>query len=89
MGKYGLSGSSGMVGGGLHIAASYDCNGMVFVEVQDEDVGLWWKRVAKEEAEEGKIIKCSMCDKPAVSLDHYWPYYTERCLCADHFGSER
>ena len=83
MGKYGITGDSGMVADGLHVAGSYDCNGMVFVEKGD-----WWKKVKKEDADESKIIKCSQCEKPAVSLDHYWPYSSKMCLCADHYGKD-
>lgn len=67
-----LKGTTGFVGG-MHISAPYDCNGMVFVEDGD-----WWKRVKKP----GKrtVITCH-CGKPAVQLDHLWPYYNERTLC--------
>lgn len=88
MGKYGLSGNDGMVADGLHIAAPYDSNGDVFVEIDHEDYGVVWKRVPPEQARSLglNVIKCSMCEKPAVSLDHYWPYYSEFNRCADHFG---
>ena len=81
MGKYGLTGNSGLTGWG-HVSASYDCNGMVFVETDD-----YWKRMPKEEAEKQglKIITCSYCDKPAVSLDHHYPYMADQNLCAEHY----
>lgn len=90
MGKYGLSGNSGIVAEGLHIAAPYDSNGGVFVEVEDEEWGVVWRRVSKKKAESKgmKIISCSMCEKPAVSLDHHWPYFHDYCRCKDHYGKD-
>ena len=87
IGKYGLTGNSGVVAEGLHIAGSYDSNGGVFVSTIDDDYGHVWERVDKERAvSEGmEIISCSMCEKPAVSLDHHWPYFSDYCRCADHF----
>ena len=88
MGKFGLTGDSGMVADGLHISAPYDSNGMVFVEVEDKEWGVICERVEKEKAttEKMNIITCSMCNKPAVSLDHYWPYYSDHCLCEEHYN---
>lgn len=80
-GKYGLTGDSGFIGD-CHFSAPYDCNGMVFVEHDN-----WWKRMDKKEAKKKglKIIKCEYCDKPAVSLDHHWPYMSDTTVCAKHF----
>ena len=88
MGKYGLSGNSGFVSEDKHVAASYDSNGMVFVEVDDGHGGTWWRRIARKEAEDRglSIILCSMCDKPAVSLDHHWPYDDDLNRCEKHHG---
>ena len=88
MGKYGLSGNSGFVTKDLHIAAPYDSNGMVFVEQFDGEFGMTWERVKIEEAISANIIRCYLCDKPAVSLDHYWPYHSELCRCEDHYGKK-
>jgi len=65
MGKYGLSGNSGFVSSELHIARSYDSNGKVFVETNDEEYGVWWERVDEDKAkkEDLPIISCSMCEK--------------------------
>jgi len=30
------------------------------------------------------IEACVICDKPAVQLDHHWPYFADNCRCADH-----
>lgn len=81
-----LKGSSGFISPFLHVNAPYDCNGLVFVEDDDPDYGQVWSRIKKDQAErEGmKIIKCSKCTKPAVQLDHLWPYYDEQNLCEDH-----
>ena len=92
MGKHGgLTGNSGLLvdGDGKvvgHISAPYDNNGMVFVEVQHPEYGMIWERMPKEQAEaEGKtIIRCCQCDKPATSLDHFYPYFSGQNLCDDH-----
>ena len=85
----GLTGNSGFVAPGLHIAANYDCNGMVFVEVEDPEWGLIWERMESIEAHEKglQIIKCALCEKPATSIDHYFPYYQEMNRCDDHLGN--
>jgi len=88
-GKYGIKGNTGLgVGGMFHMSAPYDCNGMVFVEKEHEEWGTVWERVDSDKAEGRKIITCFMCDKPAVSLDHLWPYHSEMCRCAEHFKTK-
>lgn len=84
-GKYGLTGNSGLIGN-CHFNAPYDCNGMVFVKTDDG-----WERVPKEQAkkENRKIITCSYCNKPAVSLDHCWPHLQKETVCKKHFKNER
>ena len=69
-----------------HISAPYNNNGMVFVEIQDHDWGIIWKRMPLEDAKAGNhhIIKCCQCDNPATSLDHLWPYHSEMNLCDEH-----
>ena len=68
--------------GFLHISAPYDSNGMVFVETDD----IGWKRVPEKVVKRHKhtVIKCYVCENPAVRLDHLWPYYTEMTACKDH-----
>jgi hypothetical protein len=86
-GKHGLMfDQEGRVCG--HIAAPYDCNGRVFVWTKD---GEWWERMTAKRAALWKrqIITCNQCDKPAVQLDHYWPYYNDRTLCADHLNADQ
>ena len=56
---------------------------MVFVQVDDNNE-IDWEEVPLNHAEEEKIIRCSKCEKPAVSMDHYWPFYSDNCLCPDH-----
>ena len=71
--------------------------GMVFVETEeksdpDPETGYvetirWWKEVASVYAKSRphlKIITCSKCKRPAVVVDHFWPYYTEHCRCKWH-----
>lgn len=79
--KRGLTGNSGFIGN-IHISAPYDSNGRVFVET--EDIG--WVRVPKNTAKRHKltVIKCYVCENPAVRLDHLWPYHTEMTACKDH-----
>lgn len=92
--KIGLTGNGGMFPcstssngkaveavGFLHVNAPYDSNGMVFVEEED-----WWKRMPAKRAERQKkrVIRCYVCESPAVRLDHLWPYHTEMTACKDH-----
>jgi hypothetical protein len=84
LGKYGLKGNSGIGKWGaniVHINAPYDANGMVFVDHKDH-----WKRMRLSTAKKRKkeIILCSDCKKPAVRLDHLYPYHSEMNACATH-----
>lgn len=102
LGKYGIKGSTGLgVGGFFHVSAPYDANGNVFVEhtykrsyvldgkklVEKNDS---WKRMTLAQAKKQKkrIILCCMCDKPAVSLDHLWPYEVLYNRCKEHYGKD-
>jgi hypothetical protein len=78
----GLNGMTGLYPGG-HIPMRFSNNGMVFV-----DDGYHWKRVPEAEADPEKIIRCSHrgCNKPAITLDHYYPYYRDDNKCEDHGG---
>ena len=91
----GLSGNTGLVyddAGHLvmHINASYDANGMVFVEGHYRDAfgSEWdsWPRMPMEQAktEQRRVIGCYCCGEPAVLLDHSWPWMTEMCRCEEH-----
>ena len=87
LGKYGITGNTGLgVGGFFHVSASYDSNGMVFVACEEDMMD--WKRVPLEEAKEKnlQIINCCMCNKPAVSLDHHYPYLIDDNRCVEHYG---
>lgn len=89
MGKHGLKGSTGLgVAGFFHVTASYDSNDKVFVEHDHPQWGTVWKRMSARQAkrEKRRIIPCCMCDAPAVSLDHHWPYDETYNRCAEHFG---
>lgn len=95
VGKYGITGNTGLgIGGLFHINMPYDSNGKVFVKwtykqklsggkIEKFDS---WKRVDKNKAKEQDIIQCSFCDKPAVRLDHLWPYYSEMNACEKHIN---
>jgi len=56
----------------------------VFVSVPHKKHGKVWKRVRVAKADPRCIIRCDMCDKPAVVLDHLWPYHSEMNRCSDH-----
>jgi len=97
-GKHGLKGSSGIgVCGLLHVNAPYDSNGKVFVEWEyrykfpDGKIDKYdgWKRMSLERAlkEKRKIIKCFRCNKPAVRLEHSYPYMVELNACEDHLDT--
>jgi len=89
MGKYGIKGNTGLgVGGMFHVSAPYDNNGKVFVRVDHPEWGEVWERVDADKADPQRVIRCVMCDKPAVSLDHHWPYYSDMNRCADHHGAD-
>lgn len=86
VGKYGLTGNSGLgVGGFFHISMPYDCNGRVFVWSKDSQ---GWERMTPKRAKlwKRKIITCSKrgCKKPAVMVDHHFPYYHDHNLCKRH-----
>lgn len=86
VGKYGLTGNSGLgVGGFFHISMPYDCNGRVFVWSKDFQ---GWERMTPKRAKLWKreIITCSKrgCKKPAVMVDHHFPYYHDHNLCKRH-----
>jgi hypothetical protein len=93
IGKYGLVGNSGLgVGGFLHVSMPYDSNGKVFIKhtykhkFPDGNIEKIdsWKRIDINKAKEKDIIKCFVCKKPAVRLDHLWPYYWEMNACEEH-----
>jgi hypothetical protein len=87
IGKYGLKGNTGLCACGVyHVSAPYDSNGKVFVSIRHKQWGEIWRRVSADKANPARVIRCSMCDKPAVSLDHLWPYHSEMNRCAKHYG---
>ena len=71
----------------FHVSAPFSNNGMVFVDVDDGKCD--WKRVPEAEADPAKIIRCSEpgCEKPAVMLDHFYPYHSENNRCEGHGGA--
>ncbi len=94
-GKRGLKGNSGIgVCGLFHVNAPYDSNGKIFVDWEfrhkspDGKIDKYesWKRMTLERAlkEKRKIIKCFRCNKPAVRLEHSYPYMVELNACEDH-----
>lgn len=46
-----------------------------------------WRIVPSCEVEGRQIIQCIFCDKPAATLDHYFPYYTTFNRCTEHRGA--
>jgi len=93
--NYGLTGNNGLgVGGNFHVSMPYDSNGKVFVITKLKEKlpsGKFytyesWKRIDKKKAKEKDIIRCTFCEKPAVRLDHLWPYHSEMNACEDHLN---
>jgi hypothetical protein len=98
IGKHGLTGNTGLgVAGFFHVSMAYDSNGLVFVEwrhrqklpngkIEKYD---WWKRMTLKRAlkEKRKIIECEYCNRPAASLDHFWPYMSDDNFCKEHYES--
>jgi hypothetical protein len=82
--KYGLTGVHGFVGAGIHLSANYS-SGDDTVFVRDEEEWDMWERINTKDAKDRNIITCYYCDKPAVSLDHSWPYLQEHTTCAEHW----
>lgn len=80
---HGITGNSGMIAPGLHIAANYkvDESDTVFI---DDDGG--WRRVKKSDLQpDSRVIKCFKCDRPAVTISHYYPWEGyESNLCIVH-----
>lgn len=67
----------------IHISRPFVAKpGEVFVV--SGTTGQDWQLCPESEAEGGRVIVCTHCDKPAVQLDHFWPYYSEHNLCTFH-----
>lgn len=86
-----LQGNSGFVqqpnGSVIHVNAPYGAEaGSVFVDLGDER----WERMDRQEAEASgaKVITCTYCGKPAVMVDHCWPYLVESTVCQRHKDME-
>ena len=91
VGKYGLKNNSGLgIGGFFHVSMPYDAGKGVFVEKMDKEWGLTWERMSLSKAKRLKktIITCVMCNKPAISLSHCWPYIQDFDRCKKHYNSE-
>ena len=92
LGKHGLLGDSGIATDEtgrmvMHLAAPYDADGRVFVEIGDPADGMWRRCTpAQAKAWGKKPIPCSRrgCGRPAVRLDHHWPYYSDMNACDKH-----
>ena len=87
--KDGLTGNTGLGVSGVffHISANYAAGkGKCFIEKEHKEWGLVWQRMTLTRAKkEGrKIIPCAKCKRPAISLDHHWPYESEYNYCARH-----
>ena len=71
---------SGMI---VHIGKPYELNpGFVYV-VGDEDR---WEVIRKDESSDQRVIVCSRrhCYRPAVQLDHFFPFFSDFTLCEVH-----
>jgi hypothetical protein len=92
--EYGITGSSGLFPGG-HLAMPYSATPRhVFVAVQHKEYGLVWRRCTPNQAKRWrkKPIGCGIqgCGRPAVVLDHYWPWMgDEYNRCAKHYRDDR
>lgn len=88
--EHGLTGRSGYlvnnIPSAIHVSANYAAmDGNVFVETGEDNVPEWERVTLEQAIKEGKkIIKCSYCQNPAISLDHFWPYHSEMNYCAEH-----
>lgn len=88
MDEHGITGNSGLATDErgrmvLHIAAPYSAAGYVFVDTKD----MGWRRCTPKQAKSWgkKPIPCGLCKRPAVSLDHHYPWMgTEYNRCAKH-----
>ncbi len=80
----GLIGHSGFVVHGIHISSNYSNNGMIFVD--EDGRGLWERKPLEEVIDKSKIISCCQCERPAITLDHFYPYHIEMNLCEEHGG---
>ena len=90
--KDGLTGCSGVgvanLPGIIHISANYAAGKkrcFVVTHARRLD-GPSWKRMtlARAKKEKRDILRCSYCSRPAISLDHHWPYHSEANHCAHH-----
>lgn len=90
--NYGLSGNSGLLTDDkgtvvMHLNMPYGNNdeNTVFVVPKGAEFDSW-RRMTKEEAKKQGLtpIKCSYCKKPAVRLDHSWPWMMGTTSCKDH-----
>jgi len=90
--EFGIKGNTGLTGnknGIIHVNANYSSNGMVFVvdcEDENDTFGMSWERMSLEQAKHDgrQIITCHYCEKPAVSLDHSYPYLQGATTCKEH-----
>ena len=58
-------------------------DGYYFADIDNR--GKWFRVSKKALMPVGfKAISCSKCDKPAIQLDHFYPYECENNLCEDH-----
>jgi len=80
-------------GGMIHVCLHYKTEEKkCFIEIPAswrfglDHEGVWRKKVLLERAlaQKLKIIECSYCRKPAIRLDHLWPYHSEMNSCREH-----
>ena len=43
-----------------------------------------WKTYAKATKDNDHIAICAHCDRPAIYIDHLWPYHAEMNKCNEH-----
>jgi hypothetical protein len=80
---YGIVGRANHLPGIGLLNMNYSSAGKVFIE---DKTGEGWFRGTPEEARKRglKVVSCHYCHKPAVTLDHSYPWQTEYTACEDH-----
>lgn len=79
----GITGRGNYLPGIGLLSMNYSADGKIFI--RDKTGEGWFRGTAEEAAKRGlRVIRCNYCDKPAVTLDHSYPYQTETTACQDH-----
>ena len=77
----------------FYVSKPYHCEqGMVWVDVADDptadtfpyEIVTWQDAVTQNLP----IIRCAKCQRPAIQLDCFYPYFSEKNRCADCLATE-